>query len=378
MTKQPRNRGSSAVLHKAEARHHYGSRPPHSWRELMLHQVRALLRRTNSASLGMLTRSGDLVAQIFRRKYLPLNIRAIISLTQPIDPLRNSRNLPSIELIIPFVEKDLKALPLVLANAAQNIRNPLDRITLITPREAGGTGPRFASPESPAALKKILKEFPGVQLIYDQDLLGPELLSKLDTRFGAGDRNAGWVMQQLIKLSAALRSASPGALILDADTVLLAEKTWLDSHQKQLLQVALEYHSDFMKHVESFFQVPKKYRLSFVTHHQLMQPEVVRTMFPRGQDSLIEWWESSKDPIGRDLGDYEAYGSFLAHHYPQRVAYGSFANLFSPQLEKFLHDIEGSGKTPNQLIPNYCSVSFHSWAQVPHRPTRDSDHIEGR
>lgn len=354
------------MIYKAEFRH-YGSRPPQSRQDIALHHVRAQLRKTNSRWLGALTRSADSMAQLFRKKYLPLNLRALISLTQPIDPLRRSQNLPAIELVIPFVEKDLKALPLVLANAAKNIRNPLDCITLITPRNAEGTGPRFSAPESAAVLKKILKEQPDTQLVYDQDLLGPELLSKLDERFGSGDRNAGWVMQQLIKLSAALRSSSPGALILDADTVLLAKKTWLDRNKKQLLQIALEYHSDFMRHVKSFFGVPKRYRLSFITHHQLMQPEVVRKMFPLGQASLIEWWESSTDPIGRDLGDYEAYGSFLAHHFPQRVAYGSFANLFSPQLEQFLKDIEGSGASPSELIPHYCSVSFHSWAQVPRK-----------
>lgn len=361
------------MKYKIEPRRHYGSRPPQSRREIALHRVRAWLRKTNSAWLGALTRAGDSVAQLFRKKYLPLNMRALISLTQPIDPLRKSRNLPAIELVIPFVEKDLKALSLVLANAATNIRNPLDCVTLITPRNAEGTGPRFSAPESAAVLNKILEERPATQLVYDQDLLGPELLSKLDERFGAGDRNAGWVMQQLIKLSAALRSTSPGALILDADTVLLSKKTWLDATKKQLLQIALEYHSDFMRHVTSFFGVPKKYRLSFITHHQLMQPEVVKMMFPRGQASLIEWWESSTDPIGRDLGDYEAYGSFLAHHFPQRVAYGSFANLFSPRLEDFLQDTEDSGQSPSQLIPDYCSVSFHSWAQVPRRtPSRQT------
>jgi hypothetical protein len=114
-----------------------------------------------------------------------------------------------------------------------------------------------------------------------------------------------------------------------------------------------------------YFGVPKKYRLSFITHHQLMQPEIVRRMFPGGSESLLDWWKSSTDPIGRDLGDYEAYGCFLAHHYPERVAYGSFGNLFSPHLTRFMRDLSETGLTPEQLIPDYCTVSFHSWAQVP-------------
>jgi hypothetical protein len=128
--------------------------------------------------------------------------------------------------------------------------------------------------------------------------------------------------------------------------------------------VANEYHSDFMRHVKSFFGVPKKLRLSYVTHHQLMQRDVVRQMFPKGSESLLEWWKSSTDPIGRDLGDYEAYGSYLVHHFPERVAFGSFGNLFSPHLTKFLRDVQKTGLGASDLIPDYCSVSFHSWAQV--------------
>ena len=351
----------------------YAARPVNSTLDLVLHRVRSTLRRTNSRLLGVLARSVDLGSQPFRKKYLPLNARALISLSQPIDPLRRAKNLPAIELVIPFVEKDLRALPVVLEHAIANIRNPVGQVTLITPRNAEGTGPRFVKPESTPALENLLAANPQVRLVFDQDLLGGELLDKLQSRFGSGDRNAGWVMQQLIKLSAALQSTYPGALILDSDTVLLTKKTWLTSKGKQLLQVAIEYHSDFMRHLEMFFGVTKKHRLSFITHHQLMQPDVVREMFPEGQKSLIAWWESSSDPIGRDLGDYEAYGSFLAYHHPTRVAYGSFGNLFSPALDQFLYDMKTLKRTPLQLISDYCSVSFHSWAQVPRKDSPQAE-----
>jgi hypothetical protein len=292
-------------------------------------------------------------------------VRALISLCQPIDPLRRARNLPPIELVIPFVEKDLAALPIVLAAAKRNIRNPLATVTLITPRGAEGKGPRFSSPDSSAALEQILQSNPEVRVLFDQDILGTALLNELNARFGAGDRNAGWVLQQLIKFSAALESREIGALMLDADTVMLSPKTWIRSDKRQLLQIANEYHADFMRHVLTYFGVPKKYRLSFITHHQLMQPDVVRRVFPNGADSLLEWWKSSADPMGRDLSEYETYGSVLAHHYPERVAYGSFGNLFSPHLARFMRDLSETGLSPEQLIPDYCTVSFHSWAQVP-------------
>lgn len=300
----------------------------------------------------------------FRRKYLPLEARALISLCQPIDPLRKAAPLPEVELVVPFVEKDLDALPLVLEYARRNVRNPFARIVLITPRKPDGEGPRFTNSSSSVALKDLLKKNPDAVVLYDQDILGGPIMDELTLRFGRGDRNAGWVIQQLIKLSAAMQSRSEASLILDADTILLSPKTWFTGDKVQLLQVANEYHSDFMRHVEMFWGVPKRLRMSFVTHHQLMQRDVVKEMFPEGSGSLLKWWKSSRDPIGRDLGDYEAYGSYLVHHFPHRVAFGSFGNLFSPHLTKFLEDTQATGLEASRLIPDYCSVSFHSWAQV--------------
>lgn len=374
----PQHRKPIARMSLASVPREYGARPATSARDKGLHSLRRVLRLSNSGVLGALARTVDRASALVRKKYLPLNLRALISFAQPIDPLRRVRNLPPIELVLPFVEKDLNTLPVVLAAARRNIRNPLAAVTLITPRNPEGTGPRFSDKASTQTLDDLLASGSDIRLVYDQDILGDAILARLNERFGTGDRNAGWVMQQLIKLSAAHQSQEIGALILDSDTVLLSPKTWITAEKKQLLQIAIEYHADFMRHVLMFFGVPKKYRLSFITHHQLMQPEVVREMFPLGPESLIAWWESSTDPIGRDLGDYEAYGSFLAHHYPQRVAYGSFSNLFSPAFERFSADLQLTGLSPSELIPDYCSVSFHSWAQVPltkEKPSLDEEAV---
>ena len=342
----------------------YAARPFQSRTDVVLNQVRRVLRRTNSRGLGFLARGVDYVSSPVRPKYLPLQIRALISLCQPIDPLRRVRNLPAIELVVPFVEKDLDALPWVLEYAKRNVRNSFARVVLITPRDSSGNRPRFARTESEARLAGVLQAHPEAVVLYDQDILGAPIMEELAIRFGRGDRNAGWVIQQLIKLSAAMQSESEATLILDADTILLTEKTWYTSDNVQLLQLANEYHSDFMRHVKTFFGVPKKLRLSYVTHHQLMQRDVVRQMFPKGSASLLEWWKSSTDPIGRDLSDYESYGSYLVHHFRERVAFGSFGNLFSPHLTQFLDDIRDRDVDARELIPDYCSVSFHSWAQV--------------
>ena len=353
-----------AGLSTANPRSFYGARPDTSISTRLLNVVRRGLRRTNSSVLGASSRRLYIRATQRRGKHLGEQQRVLLSLLQPHDPLKREKSLPAIDLVVPFVEKDLRSLELVLQQALRNVRNPISRIVLITPQNSENTGPRFIREESHQILADILSSRSKIVLRHDQDVLGPEILAELENRFGRGDRNAGWVTQQLIKLSAALASEAPASLILDADTLLLSKKTWLNSSGRQLLQLANEYHTDFMKHTLKHFGVPKELKMSFVTHHQLMQTDVVRRMFPEGGASLVAWWQSSTDAIGRDLGDYEVYGAFLAHHYPTRVAHGSFANLFSPHLTTFLADRERTGWSPERLIPGYCSVSFHSWAQV--------------
>lgn len=327
------------------------------------HFVRATIAHHNSKFLGWVGRFIASLVWLTQKKYPTLPVRLIISALQPVDPLRGEEKLPEIDLVVPFVEKDLPVLGMALQNAISNSRNPVGRIRLITPRNPKGNSPRFSLSESHAVLIQILDTFQNIDLWYDQDLLGPKIMEKILSRFGSGDRKAGWITQQLIKFCGVMESTAEASLVLDADTLLLTPRTWLTKDGRQLLLLANEYHPAFMRHAETYFGIRKNLRMSFISHHQLMQKEVVRMMFPLGSASLVSWWESSSDPTGRDLGDYEAYGCFLAHHFPRRISYGSFGNLFSPRLEMFLHDLRDSGLSPSELIPSYHSVSFHAWLQ---------------
>jgi len=325
--------------------------------------IRKILLRTNCRALGSVSRRVGILFSKTTGNRLPLGLRVMISLTQPIDPLARTTTLPEIELVVPFVEKDLRTLPLVLSQAKRMVRNPIGRIVLITPRIKSGPEPRFESENSKKILESLLASHSNSVLKFDQDILGSAILEELESRFGKGDRNSGWVTQQLIKISAALTSERQASLVIDADTLLLSRKTWLAENGRQLLQISNEYHSGFMRHLQRFFGVEKKLRVSFITHHQLMQKEVLEQMFPDGAKSLLRWWRESAEPSGRDLGDYEAYGSFLLDRFPERVEFGSFGNLLSPHLQRFLEDLEKSQCAPESLVDSYCSISFHSWAQ---------------
>lgn len=67
--------------------------------------------------------------------------RLMVDALQPVDPLRTQTGLPSIEIVIPFVLKDLDTLSFSLVGAVSSSRNPISRVVLITPQRTFGRFP---------------------------------------------------------------------------------------------------------------------------------------------------------------------------------------------------------------------------------------------
>ena len=99
-----------AGLSTANPRSFYGARPDTSISTRLLNVVRRGLRRTNSSALGAISRRLYIRATQRRGKHLGEQQRVLLSLLQPHDPLKREKSLPAIDLVVPFVEKDLRSL----------------------------------------------------------------------------------------------------------------------------------------------------------------------------------------------------------------------------------------------------------------------------
>lgn len=335
----------------------------------VLYRVRTVLRKTNSVR-AVLRKTNSLNAErIIRRKLQEMFwasgvvphtwLRSVIQNLLPIDPLRDHENLPPIDVVIPFVEKDLSVLPLCVAGVFRNVRNPISKLTLVTPADESRKKPIFESPTSHEILTKILTEYPSINLVFDHQVIGEEPL-KILRDSGA----KGWDIQQILKFAAVSQSKSVATLIVDADTILLSQKTWLIAGGIQVLQVATEFQPRYMDLIAQHFSVNKTLPLSFTTHHQLMQREIVKQMFPFGATSLLEWWEACLKIPGSFLNDYESYGSYIFEKYPHRVVLGTWSNVASPAFADFKSQLQKKDSMPEQLIRDCCSVSFHAYIQV--------------
>lgn len=324
------------------------------------HLLRRALRSSNSALLGFVLRK-SLQVKFNLTKSLPTGAhRSFASTCQPLDPLRGAAPLPAIDVAVPFVEKDLPALRLVLEGIHSAIANPIANLFVVTPGDFLTGQPQFATPESHQELSDLLVAFPSVTVRFDRDVLGKNLASELLDN--PERKPGGWHLQQVLKYALARSSAEAATLIVDADTVLLSRKTWLRSDGRQLLQFSEEFHQPYMNHFQEFFGLPKHLPASFVTHHQLMQTDVLNEMFPSEQ-ALVDWLSFGLSEPSLKISEYETYGAYLLAQHPRRAVFGTWSNLWSPHLDMAKQLARDSGKTLRELLPDYCSTSFHSHSQ---------------
>ena len=290
----------------------------------------------------------------------PGSLRAIASALQPLDPLRQATSLPSIDVVVPFVVKDLPTLELCVKGVLESVRNPIGRIRLITPDYFHDRNSKQAIDRVLAELRRLLAVGQNIDVESDEQVLGPEFNGHLSAR-GQGQPGS-WEKQQLLKLFACRNTTALATLVVDADTILLEPRAWLLSDRTQLLQFSESFQPGYKEHFRMYFTEAQPIPFSFVTHHQLMLQSTLLEMFPTSS-SIVDWFVSSKTIAGPSLSEYEAYGSYVWTKHRDRVSLGAWGNLWSPKRDEVLRLVEIRQISVRDAVPDYCSISFHAHAQ---------------
>ena len=275
-------------------------------------------------------------------------VRRVVDHLQSIDPLSGSGegNLPAINLLVPSTAKDFWKVNFVLQGARQASRNPIDEVTIVVPQRD---------------LEEAHSYSWEAGVVAEENFLDPSVLSATDRYSEIGRR--GWVIQQAIKLYGSLRSTAAGVLVIDSDTILLGRRTWLTKRGTKILSFSHEYHAPYETHAAKVWGARKRhYDLSYVTHHMLMQPELVRQMFPR-IESLVNWLDLGELSEHSAVCEYHSYGRWVADNVPHRYRIARWKN------ESVLIG-EGEYSSPEILLsalrelhPSLLSVSSHSYLE---------------
>jgi len=259
----------------------------------------------------------------------------------------------SIELVVVSTSKDFDILP-DSVNYARKALVPykIDGTRVIVPI-------RDISP-----LRHLETKFDSpIQIIDETTLISRSQFQKLTDAFGERDT---WVLQQLLKVQAVLKSTSDAVLILDSDTVLLRPRPWFSNSGKQILMPTMEYNPpyyQFLKKLNISESVPE---FSFISHHMLMQPKIlIHILESHGLldiDALITYICKNADtdvhsPI---CIEYELYGQYLYRNNPGGCFLERWSNIsIARRHSRF---ILKSPIARLALRTFYNSVSFHSWS----------------
>lgn len=211
------------------------------------------------------------------------------------------------ELIVVSSKKDFELLPLTIPAGIRSLGNLYSgETTIVTPK---------VDVEECETVIQDLRDC-GVRVISEETLIGKEEREALKIRF----RNRyGWALQQFLKVAAILKSEHKYQLILDADTILVHQRKWIDSLGRQILFPSWEYNHSYYKLLEEMGIGKANPQFTFVTHHMCMQKDVlVEGLYRSGFKNTKQLLEFVLSKLTFEESpfciEYELYGQYLFNY----------------------------------------------------------------
>jgi len=267
-------------------------------------------------------------------------------------------DLPLIELLVVATEKDFDLLEPVILNALSSSINEVNKIKIVVPAiHLDSCREVLSNIRLPINLK--------VQIINEEDVLHLKIRDCIRSQ---SDGNYGWLLQQFIKLKLASESNACGILVVDADTFILGKNVWLDSSGKQKIFVAATRYRPYFDFLKDLNVVKIKPKYSFVVHHMLYQPNILRKLLEQMNCSTFEDFSEKVlrhkrfNQVSSLSIDYELYGQFLFKNFRELALLQRVSNLSLPR--EYLAQVMSEGHIEQSFSNNYNSISFHSWNLV--------------
>jgi hypothetical protein len=295
-------------------------------------------------------KSSELLPRLYRAYSKSKNIPPTLRFRELFDALQNQEpiqgeELPKITLGVVCHPKDFGLLELVVSNCVRYCQNPISEVIIVTTDDG---------------FLELTKKFPEYKIKSEDSIFHKSLIPSLKSNIP--NNKFGWVLQQLAKFWIVLNAENNSTLILDADTILLKKRAFIDSNGVQGLAYSYEYHSPYAQHFARFFQVPQdRSGHSFVTHHQLMQKSIVGEMFGPNGGLLGEWAGAANHDDFSPLCEYHCYGEFLTRNHPNLFKIMRWGNLPINRTKLDLILKKGGLELLETEFQDWNSVSAHSY-----------------
>lgn len=258
-----------------------------------------------------------------------------------------------VDLVFVVTRKDFEVLEYSLPSAIKSLRSmSLKCIKLIVPQV------------DIEECERIFGKYDSrIQILNENEILSSMDRVILKEKFGF---KYTWVLQQVLKVVAILSSESNYVLIVDADTILLRERNWVNAFGQQLLQPSEEFNPDYYSFLKQFGFCESSPEFTLVTHHMFFQREFMMDALLKLQLSSVselislineKLINTSPSPI---CIDYEFYGQYMLKFQKARVVLEPWSNIAISISH--LKTICNSPTRLKILGFFYNSASFHSWS----------------
>lgn len=201
-------------------------------------------------------------------------------------------------------------------------------------------------------------------ILIDEDTLEIAKLKK--TIMEKFQDRGTWVFQQFIKLELCITNKNDYSLIIDADTLLLNPRNWINNQNQIILCPSYEYNDPYYKFLYKLNINIKKAEYSFVSHHIFIDPkylsEIQSKLNKKNFLELAEYLiaEADSEDFSSMSVDYELYAQYVYSNKDNQFILSKWSNQkISRKYAKFL--------LKNKfflviLSLFFNSISFHSWS----------------
>lgn len=260
----------------------------------------------------------------------------------PVKKERRPTSPPTIDVLIPAIEKDIAVLPYVIDSVRKYVQHPIGTITIVAPNSE--------------RMKAVCRR-KGCRFV-DENTVLPITKAQIKYRTRSWDRS-GWLFQQLIKLSGDSLCSQPFYLVIDADTVLIRPHRFRINNRTVFYcrnWSRAEYFVTYRKLLGKKAARPT----SFVTHYMLFEKTKV-TALKRAIEARhnTKWYTAIIQSINKSkqitFSEFETYGNFHYSRYPTEMVIRKALNRSLPR-----HSTRPSDPHVTKLARTFRSISLHA------------------
>lgn len=164
-----------------------------------------------------------------------------------------------------------------------------------------------------------------VQVLAEDEILGPYTIDYIADRLGAYRYRAGWYLQQFVKLGFARHSANEQYVIWDADTIPL-QPLAIVRDGRAAMNRSREFHWPYFQVFETLLELKPVLKFSVISQYMAITTRFALEMLHRIQQLHgMDWVDATLAALPlngqSEFSEYETYGNYMASQHPGQLEF---------------------------------------------------------